>query len=120
MAVVHVLSNVFPKTHVSRAAIRPELPGASIQMALIKFVSMQLTAKENQLWKQTAPVHVRFNVFPIHASRMETPMELQCVKIQMDQRKSVLIPGWFHNYSRPVLLKHKVPKRRRVFSLFSQ
>ena len=95
MAVVHVLSNVFLKTHVFRAAIRLELPGASIQMVLIKFVSMQLTVKENQLWKQTVPVHVQSNAFPIHVSRMETPMEHQCVKIRMDQHKNVLIPGWF-------------------------
>ena len=93
MAVVHVLSNVFLKTHVFRAAIRPELPGASIQMVLIKFVSMQLTVKENQLWKQTDLVHVRFNVFQIHVFKMVIPQEHQCVKIQMALHKNVLTQG---------------------------
>ena len=103
---VHVLFNVFLKIHVSRVVTHPELLGVSIQTVLIKFVSMQLTAKENQLWKQMVLVHVRFNAFQIHVFKMEIPQEHQCVKIQMAQHKNVLIKGRFSKFiSRKMLFR---------------
>ena len=98
MAVVHVLFNVFLKIHVSRVVTHPELLGVSIQTVLIKFVSMQPTVKENQLWKQTALVHVRSNAFQIRVSRMAIPQVHQCVEIRTAQHKNVSIKGQFSNY----------------------
>lgn len=48
MVVVHAQSNVFLKIHASRVVIHPGRHGVSMQMALIKFVSMQQPVKENQ------------------------------------------------------------------------
>ena len=93
MVAAHALSNVFLRIHASRMAIRPGRPGVSMQMALIKSVSMRQTVKENLLWKQTDLVHVRFNVFRIHVFKMAIPQEHLCVKIQMVQHKNVLTKG---------------------------
>ena len=103
MVVVHAPSNVFLKILASRVVIHPGRHGVSMQMALIKFVSMQQTVKENQLWKQTDLVHVRFNVFQIHVFKMAIPQEHQCVKIRMALHKNVLTQGRLSKtISRPV------------------
>ena len=94
MVVVHAPSNVYLKIRASRVVIHQGRHGVSMQMALIKFVSMQQTVKENQLWKQTDLVHVRFNVFQIHVFKMVILQEHQCVKIQMVLHKNVLTLGW--------------------------
>ena len=93
MVVVHAQSNVFLKIRASRVVIHPGRHGVSMLMALIKFVSMQQTVKENQLWKQTDLVHVRFNVFQIHVFRMAIQQGHQCVKIPMALHKNVLTQG---------------------------
>ena len=94
MVVDHAPSNVFLKIRASRMVIHPGRHGVSMQMALIKSVSMRQTVKENQLWKQTDLVHARFNAFQIHVFKMAIPQEHLCVKIQMAQHKNVLTKGW--------------------------
>ena len=93
MVVVHAPSNVYLKIRASRVVIHLGRHGVAMQMALIKFVLMQQTVKENQLWKQTDLVHVRFNVFQIRVFKMVIPQEHQCVKIQMALHKNVLTQG---------------------------